>query len=103
MTKPVRYETTTTLYKGQEVPILIVLNPKGDDCGDRCRLCGLKVRGKHAFVLNQANIGPVNDNYAVFLPAGDDWWTNTDMTRGAVAVGTECRKQLPPEYYRPKF
>lgn len=104
MTKPLRYETTTTVYKGQEVPILIVRNVKGDDAGDRCRLCGLKVRGKHAFVLNQANIGPVvDDTDKVFLPAGDEWWTNTDMTRGAVAVGTECRKQLPPNFYRPKF
>jgi len=103
MTKPVRYEEATTLYKGQEIPILIVKNVKGDDCGDRCRLCGLKVRGKHAYILNQANIGPVNDTDATFLPAGDEWWTNTDITRGGVAVGTECRKQLPANFYRPKF
>lgn len=104
-TKPVRWETTTTTYKGQEIPILIVRRIKGEDArDDQCRLCGLKVRGKHAFVLNQANIGPqVDDNDAIFLPAADEWWTDYDMTRGAVAVGAECRKQLPPDYYRPKF
>jgi hypothetical protein len=102
--KPIRYEITTTLYKGQEIPILVVKNVKGEDaCDDKCRLCGLKVRGKHAFILNQANIGPRYDDDAVFLPAGDEWWDNYDMTAGAVAVGAECRKQLPPNFYRPKF
>jgi hypothetical protein len=81
--------------------ILVVRDVRGEhSCNDRCRLCGLKIRngGKHSYYLAQANIGVAlvghEDRAFVLAELLDD----SSISLGAVAVGSECRKQLPAEF-----
>jgi hypothetical protein len=95
----VEWEIRTVMGGGREIPILYVKKVKGEDAvNNQCRLCGLKVRGEHAYIMQMFN-GDAGDegDGAFFLPT-DDFWDDYNLSRGGTAVGAECRKQLPQEY-----
>lgn len=97
MARNIQFEITNS--EGHQ--ILVVRDVRGkSSCDDTCRLCGLKIRngGKHSYYLAQANIGGalVGDDDRAFVLA--ESLEDSSISIGAVAVGSECRKQLPVEF-----
>ena len=93
--KQLKYQVEKrVLAEGLELEVLVFENINPNPLDGACCLCGLKLRkGEHTWVVHKYN------GFKTLLPVEpEELWRDDRVTQGAVAVGAECRKQLPPEF-----